>query len=223
MRQDILMCVLGSIYKTESVMEFALSWVKSNPQGDIIAFDPHCRMRELADNLKFEISSEDREFKWIDAMIKMRDKFRKNSHNLLVLNAADLLFPKPRTAKSRPASPPAFKNLITLLRYMNMDVVVAFSKPDAMPIVLEPWITDYVVRPILQPYEINEENPNREILDSAIKSMNAYPVTNAYPYDEYLYFKVGENDIKASRGIDRKKLKKAVKTIDSIKTKFKWK
>ena len=228
LKNNTFLCILGTTHKTDVIMDFIPSWIKNNPKGEMIVFDPHCVVvQSFGDYAKYSIDN-DKDFKWVDKLLEVY-KGKNEIPKLLILNGGDILFPKPKEDKlkeqhpelksiSRPPCPNKFMDLLAMRRLLNMDIIITFQTLDAMPIRLEYFVNNFIVLPILEEYELDKKSPNYLNLDTCIKTINYYHKNYGKDFKkEYLFFSIEKNEIIAIDSIDKKKFKKSINKFKAIK------
>lgn len=228
LRNNILICVLGSTHKTDVIIDLIPTWIKNNPKGKMIVFDPmHRIIPEYNNKVKYSIDH-DKDFKWVDYLLEIY-KDKNEIPKLLILNGGDILFPKPKEDKlkeqypelkgiARPSCHNKFQELLVRKRILNMDIIITFQTPDAMPIRLDYFVNNFIVLPILEEYELDKRSPNYLNMDTCIKTINYYHKKYSAPQNkEYLNLLVERNEILPSSSIDKNKFNKVIKKFRKIK------
>lgn len=222
------MCILGTAYKTDVIMDFIPDWIKNNPKGEMTIFDPHAAIIQKYDNVKYSIDP-DKDFKWVDYLLeKYKDK--REIPKLLVLNGGDKFFPRPKETtrfhpvlgeikfKPRPMCHKKFQDLLCMKLVLNMDIIITFQTPDAIPITVERFVNNFIILPILEEYQLDRNSPYYQNMDTCIRTINYYHKHySKNPSKEYLNMSTERNEIIAIDEIDKKKFNKTIKKFKSIK------
>lgn len=222
-----LICILGSTHKTDVIIDFIPAWIKSNPKGEMIVFDAQRRIAHTHKNkIKCSIINNDN-FKWVDWILK-EYKDKRKIPKLLVLNGGDILFPKPKEHKIKeddgefqdyhPVCHSKFKYLLAIKYMLNMDIVITFPAPDSVPVILDMYVSNYIILPGISEYRLDRKSHNYFNLHKCIKAINYYHQKyGKYFKDEHLNIFVETNEIVADPSIDENKLNEAFENTKKSK------
>ena len=215
LKNNTLICILGTTHKTDVIINFIPSWIKNNPKGEMIVFDPMAIIiPTFNEHVKYFIDN-DEEFKWVDVLIK-KYKGKRGIPKLLVLNGGDILFPKPTVDKLNEDFPELsrtprlmchkkFQDLLCMKRVLNMDIIITFQTPDAMPIVVENFVNNFIILPILEEYEITSKSPWYSNMKMCIEAINYYHNNHSKnTYKEYVSISTEKDEIVVNDAIDEK-------------------
>lgn len=218
-KKRILNVVLGSIGKTGLIIDLMPSWIKNNPKGKIIVFDPrYMIIRAFPKNIGFTFRHTS-DFAWVDHILKDREKVLGKNGALLVINGADLMFPK-RSRRSRPIMHRKFEELLTMRLHLDLDIIIVFQGTDSMPNRIGDFATHYSILPILDYRGTDDGISHHEVVHDAIMAVNAYyDLHGKNPLEEFAVLDVHSSTCYPQPSIDKDKFMEIVESLEEEKIK----
>ena len=231
LKNNNLICILGSIHKSDVIIDFIPLWIQDNPNGEMIIFDPQGYVKNTFSNRTKYLIDHDEDFKWVDSLIDGY-KGQREIPKLLVLNGGDILFPKPNEDKikeqspelkgtSRPRSHKKFQDLLVMKRILNMDIIITFPTPDAIPIMVEYFVNNFIILPILVEYTITQKSPWYSNMKMCIEAIYYYHINHSKnPYKEYVSISTERDEIVVNDAIDEKIFNEVIEKFKPIREKM---